>query len=205
MATPYPVFKSNSSVFLALAGLILISAISAGYFFFNATPGVGGPAQITSIAILPFNQIGENADEKMGLGMADTLISRLSSQDQVSISPTSTVVKFIEEGRDNPIEIGKELKVDAVLTGTIQREDGNVRVTVQLIDVADKTPIWSDKFDAVFSNMFTLQDNISEKVAKKLAIELQEVSNASSADETSRDVKSTFLIQNSFAASPNYY
>ena len=129
----------------------------------------------------------------------------MEAQDQVSISPTSTVVKFIEEGRDNPIEFGEELNVDAVLIGTIQREDGNVRVTVQLISVADKTPIWSDKFDAVFSNMFTLQDNISEKVAKKLSLELPETSKASSRDESPNDVKTTLLFQNSFTTSPDSY
>ena len=107
-------------------------------------------------------------------GIADTLISKLGNQGDVSVSPTSTIIKFIEKGTDNPIEIGEQLGVDAVLTGTIQRENDTVRVNVQLISVREKTPTWSDKFDEKFSNIFALQDKISELVAKRLAIKLNE-------------------------------
>ncbi|NNF00066.1 MAG: hypothetical protein HKN25_13675 [Pyrinomonadaceae bacterium] len=195
----------DSSFLLTIVGLITVTALAAGYFFFSSQNGVTDPAEISTIAILPFTQIGEEKDEKLGLGMADTLISRLGSQDRVSISPTSTVVKFIEEGRGNPIEIGEELNVDAVLTGTIQREDGNVRVTVQLISVADKSPIWSDKFDAVFSNMFTLQDNISEKVAEKLSLKLNEPKSALSREDEAAKFESALLFRNSFTARPDSY
>ena len=84
LATPFPIIKTNSSIFLALAGLILASALFAGYFFFNTTPGLTNVAEIKSIAILPFNQIGENKDENMGLGMADNF----------NISPWKPKIKF---------------------------------------------------------------------------------------------------------------
>ena len=158
-----------------LFGVLLLGVVSAlGYFAFIRPPGISTTAEIKSIAILPFNQIGDAPDQKLGLGLADTLISKLGNQNKISVSPTSTIIKFFEKGTDNPIEIGEQLGVDAVLTGTIQRENETVRVNVQLISVKEKTPKWSDKFDAEFSDIFSLQDKVAEQVANRLAIKLGE-------------------------------
>jgi len=80
-------------------------------------------------------------------------------------------VKILGKSVDS-IKIGEELDVDAVLTGTIQTENGSVRVNVQLIGVDSKKPLWSDKFDIEFSDVFSLQNRVSEKLAKKLSLKL---------------------------------
>ena len=103
---------------------------------------------------MPFKQIGEKPNEKLALGMADTLISNLSNQKKIAISPTTTIIKFLDEEAENPITIGEKLEVDAVMVGTIQREDETVRVNIQIISVKDKIPVWSEKFDSTYSNIF---------------------------------------------------
>jgi len=157
-----------------LGGILIVILAAFSFYFFRKPNQTLNVSNIESIAILPFSQIGDNGDKKLGLGLADTLISRLGNQKQISISPTSTIIKFLEKGTDNSIEIGEKLGVDAVLTGTIQRDADNVRVNVQLINVRKKIPLWSDKFDAKFSNIFALQDTVSEQVAAKLSLKLSD-------------------------------
>ena len=123
-----------------------------------------------SIAVLPFSQIGGGSDDKLGLGIADTLISKLGNQQKVLISPTSTIIRFADKGVGDPIEIGKKLGVDAVLVGTIQKHKEIVRINVQLINVENGVSLLTDKFDEKFVNIFSLQDEIASKVSKKLVL-----------------------------------
>lgn len=157
-------------VFVASLAIILTAFLLA--VLLRPSSGDKTLSEIRSISILPFKQIGDGKDDKFGLGLADTLISRLSHQDEIKFSPTAMIARYSESGSEDSISIGRQLNVDAVLTGTIQRENGSVRVNVQLISVANKTRLWSDKFDVKFSDVFSLQDQVSEELAQKLSIGL---------------------------------
>jgi tetratricopeptide (TPR) repeat protein len=74
--------------------------------------------------------------------------------------------------KQDSVAAGREQKVDAVLEGNIQRSGDKVRVTVRLVRVADSEPIWTDQFDARMTDIFTVQDSISERVASALAVKL---------------------------------
>jgi DNA-binding winged helix-turn-helix (wHTH) protein/TolB-like protein/Tfp pilus assembly protein PilF len=125
-----------------------------------------------SIAVLPFKTLkGEGSDEYLGLGMADALISKLSNLHQVVIRPTSAVVKYAGAGQD-PLAAGRELGVDSLLDGMIQRSDNRIRVTVQLVRVSDGAPLWSEKFDEKFTDIFALQDTIAAQVTEALMLKL---------------------------------
>jgi len=67
---------------------------------------------------------------------------------------------------------GEELKVDVLVDGKLQRDGDRIRLSVQLVRVGDQTPLWADKFDTQFKDIFAVQDAISEKVAKALALTL---------------------------------
>ena len=128
---------------------------------------------VKSLAVLPFKSLGENhsTDEYLGLGMADATIIKLGGLRHLVVPPTSTVFKYA--GRRNDIlAIGRKLGVEAVLDGTIQRAGGRVRVTVQLIALSDGKTLWSGKFDEQFTDIFRLQDSISEQVAGALALRI---------------------------------
>lgn len=85
--------------------------------------------------------------------------------------PTSAVVKYAGQGHD-PLAAGRELGVDAILDGSVERADDRIRVTVQLIRVSDGTPSWANQFDEKFINIFALEDSISEQVTRALMLEL---------------------------------
>jgi len=126
--------------------------------------------RLQSMAVLPFTPVGlEGGDEYLALGLADALITRLSSLRQVVLRPTSAVRSYADQQANSVIEVGRSLRVDAVLEGTIRRFGERVRVTVQLVDVADGRPIWAEKFDESFTDILSIEDKISAQVASALA------------------------------------
>src|SRR5262249_35841901 len=108
--------------------------------------------------------------DTLGLGMADVLITRLASLAQIVVRPTSAVVKYA--AAPDPRQAGRELQVDAVLEGRIQKVDQRVRATVQLLGVADGAALWSEAFDAAQTHIFDVQDAIAERVAQALTVRL---------------------------------
>ena len=129
-------------------------------------------ATVRSLAVLPFKPIGAGEeDEYLGLGMADALITKLSNIREINIRPTSAVRKYDAPEQD-PVAAGRELRVEAVIEGSVQRVGDRIRVTVQLVSVRDGTPLWAEKFDEHFTNIFAVQDRISEQVARALTLTL---------------------------------
>ena len=121
-----------------------------------------------SIAVLPFKTIGaDNQDDLLGLGMADAMIIKLSRLDQLTVLPTSSVFRFQDRDKD-AVQILRELGVEGILDGTVQRDGDWIRVSAQLIRLRDGKTVWSGKFDERYSSIFNLQDSVSEQVAVSL-------------------------------------
>ena len=124
-----------------------------------------------SIAILPFRPLeAAPQDEYLGLGLTDALITRLSNLHKIIVRPVSAVRKYAKA--DDPIAAGRQLAVQSVLEGSIQRSADRTRVTVRLLRVADGELLWGGEFDEKFTDMFTVEDSISQKVANALTINL---------------------------------
>jgi len=131
-----------------------------------------GQAAIQSLAVLPFQTLGaKNGDEYLGLGMADALITRLGNTGKIIVRPTSSIQKYANQDL-SPQAAGQEQGVDAVLDGRIQRQDDRVRLTVQLIRVRDGEQLWGETFDKEFTNIFALEDALSERVAQSIRLQL---------------------------------
>jgi DNA-binding winged helix-turn-helix (wHTH) protein/TolB-like protein/Tfp pilus assembly protein PilF len=163
----------HGSALMVMAGLLMVIALIAAlvHFRISSRSKERGPA-VSSLAVLPFKMIGgEGNDDRLGLGMTDALITRLGNLKQVSVRPTNSVRNFASPGQD-PLAAGRELKVEAVLDGNIQRVGDHLRLTAQLLNVRDGAPLWSGKFDERFNNVFAAQDVISERVAEALALRL---------------------------------
>jgi TolB-like protein/Tfp pilus assembly protein PilF len=122
--------------------------------------------------VLPFNALGENGHEPyLGPGLADALITKLSSISKITVLPTTAVLKYTG-GKQNPLDAGRELGVDTVLDGHVQRLDERIRVTVQLVRLRDGKTLWAEKFDEKFTDVFAVQDSISEQVTRALMLKL---------------------------------
>lgn len=153
---------------LGLAAILL--AVSAFFVF--------GPARVTeaerpvrSIAVLPFKTLNSAGNDYLGLGMAEVLVTRLSGIRQLAVQPTNTVRRFHAPEAD-PVSAGRALKVDAVLEGAIQQAGERLRVTARLLSVPDGRALWTGKFDERFTDIFQVQDSISDQVTEALALTL---------------------------------
>jgi len=125
-----------------------------------------------SIAVLPFKPLlAASRDESLEIGMADTLITKLGNLRQIIVRPVSAVRKYAGLEQD-PVAAGREQRVAAVLDGTIQKSGERIRVTVRLLSAADGQQLWADKFEEEFTDIFSLEDSISERVAAALAVTL---------------------------------
>jgi DNA-binding winged helix-turn-helix (wHTH) protein/TolB-like protein/Flp pilus assembly protein TadD len=164
-------FKRGTILLLLVTGCAAVAALLYLWLSQAGKPSVKGSVA-GSIAVLPFKPLGaESGDELLGLGMADATIIKLSNLQQLPVLPTSAIFKYTGREHD-PAAIGQELGVETVLDGTVQHAGDRVRVTVQLISLRQGRTLWSGKFDEQFTNIFAVQDSISEQVAQALALQL---------------------------------
>ncbi len=139
-----------------------------GYRFLGAARAQAAAAP-RSLAVLPFRSLaGDEADDALGLGMADALITRLAATGRVAVRPTGTVRRFAQ-GDVDPVAAGRQLEVDAVLDGRLQRSGSRLRLTLQLVSVGGGAPLWADRFDEEFTHLFAVEDKVAERVAAALA------------------------------------
>jgi TolB-like protein/Tfp pilus assembly protein PilF len=128
------------------------------------------------LAILPFENLGEADDEYFADGITEELISKLTRIDQLGVIATTSVMYYKET--EKPVEvIGKELGVDYILEGSIRWQrlsdtQNRVRITPQLIRVADRTHLWADTYQRDMTDIFVIQEEIAEQVARALDITL---------------------------------
>src|SRR5205085_5699553 len=132
--------------------------------------GISSVSSSKTIAVLPFMPlVAEYRDAALEMGMADTLIARLSNIREVVVRPINSVRKYAELDQD-PLAAGQELGVESVLEESIQRWGNYIRVTVRLVNVPTGASLWTGTFDERFTNIFAVQDAIAEKVAGALAL-----------------------------------
>ncbi|MGH9846453.1 MAG: tetratricopeptide repeat protein, partial [Blastocatellia bacterium] len=164
--------KRRPGLAVSLITLLLIGAAGAiNSWSLKRQPAAPG-AVIKSIAVLPFKPLAASGrDEALELGMADTLITRLSNLRHLIVRPTSAVRKYTALDQD-PLAAGREQKVDAVLESSFQRLGEKIRVTVRLVNVSDGSALWAYQCDEYCTNIFAAQDAITEKVARALMPEL---------------------------------
>ncbi len=157
------------------AVLIVSLALAVAAFLISRVlnkPEQAAGQAIKSIAVLPFKSFGaDDADEYLGVGIAETLTTRLSSLKLLAVRPSSAVLKYATSEKETVVA-GQELKVDSVLEGSIRRLGERIRVTVRLVSVSDVSLLWADHFDENFTDIFKVEDSISTKVAAALALKL---------------------------------
>ncbi|HVF46111.1 MAG TPA: winged helix-turn-helix domain-containing protein [Pyrinomonadaceae bacterium] len=153
--------------------LVLLAVAVGGFLLWTGVQQSSTDKRIQSLAVLPFKPlVKDHRDESLELGMADTLILKLNGGDQISVRPLATVRRFASIDQD-PIKAGRVLGVDAVLDGSIQIVNDRVRISAKLFRVTDGKQLWSGQYDERSSDIFALQDSISERVASALQATLR--------------------------------
>ena len=168
LALPTPARSRRKQIILATGATVLVLALSAGWWWRERTAAQASH----SLAVLPFQPLGEGTDsDHLGLGIADAVITKLSNFPQLPVRPTDVVVRYSDPKAD-AMAAARELGVDSVLTGKIQKSGTRLRVTVQLVEAPSGHSLWAQTFDEDYTSIFGIEDSISEKVAQALALRL---------------------------------
>jgi len=165
--------KARRGVWAALAALVVL----AGYFVVDQVvlPEPEAEGWTNSVAVLVFRDLSPGKDQDYFCeGMTDEIIGRLSTINNLKVTSMQSMLRFKDTDL-SMIEIGKELKVDNILEGNIQRVGEMVRVRAQLIRVEDDAHLWSKRYErevADLSNIFDIQDDISRAIAGVMEVTL---------------------------------
>jgi TolB-like protein len=158
------------------AVLVAVAALAAGgtYWLRQRSNGGGGGGE-RKIAVLPFENAGSSDDEYFAEGMTDEVRSRLSTIRGIRVTARTSSAQYRRSTK--PLrQIGRELEVQYLLTGTVRWSKTNgvnrVRVTPELIEVANEDQRWSEPYDTVMSDVFAIQANIASRVAEALNVAL---------------------------------
>ena len=181
MARRLPAFVRRPVTGLVLAGMALSALVLGANVYFKGestattpTPDQAAIRSIKSIAVLPPKPLsGEAENASLSLGVADALITRLGGLRKIVVRPTSGIIRYVDNNQD-AVNAGRTLGVDAVIDGTLQRDNARVRVTLRLINVANGKQLWAANFDEANSDIFKLQDSISQQTAGALFTNLSQ-------------------------------
>jgi DNA-binding winged helix-turn-helix (wHTH) protein/TolB-like protein/tetratricopeptide (TPR) repeat protein len=158
---------------LALASSVAAGLGGIGWWASHRARTVDTAAQLSTLAVLPFKPlVAEGRDELLEVGMADSLIARLSTVPGLVVRSVGSVRRYAGAEQD-PLRAARELDVAWIVDGSLQRRGDQLRVTARLLRTADGGAAWSGSFDEKFTGVFDVQDLISARVAQVLAPTLE--------------------------------
>ncbi len=172
--------KNRSRRNLVVAGLALLAVAVALIAWTRPwaiyTDALGEKSITTldkpSIAVLPFtNMSGNEAEEYFADGMTDDLITDLSKISGLLVIARNSVFAFKGKAVNIP-DVGRQLGVRYVLEGSVRRAGGRIRINAQLIVVETGHHLWAERYDREYSDIFTVQDEVIEKIVKAMAVRL---------------------------------
>ncbi len=165
-----------------VAALIVLLLVVMGVWVVKSRQGspASGPPQATAksglrtVAVLPFRDLAaQEKNQVWGIGMADAIISRMATLQNLAVRPTSSVLKYVQAPAD-PAQVAQELDVESVLEGTFQRVGDVMRVSVLLSDPKSRTTRWAHRYDLRTNDMLKFQDEVAQKVVEGLSVSVTE-------------------------------
>ena len=161
---------------ILIASAVVVMLFVAGFVytrFIRQRLLAAPPSEVRSLAVLPLENLsGDPSQEYFADGMTDALITDLAKIGALRVVSRPTVMQY--KGIRKPLtQIGQELKVDAILTGTVMRSGEQVRISVQLFQIAtEENRLWADSYDRDFRDMLALQRDVTQDIVSKIRIKL---------------------------------
>jgi DNA-binding winged helix-turn-helix (wHTH) protein/TolB-like protein/Flp pilus assembly protein TadD len=164
---------SNKRRLALVASVVMGFAGIGGWWVSRRASSVDTATPLSTLAVLPFKPLASDArDELLEVGMADSLIARLSTVPGLVVRSIGSVRRYGGAEQD-PLHAARELDVAWIVDGSLQRRGDQLRVTARLLRAADGAATWSGSFDEKFTGVFDVQDAISGRVARVLAPRLE--------------------------------
>ena len=167
-----------SGIELILLAVVLALAGAAVWWVRDDSPDQRADAQPVisvgrnSIAVLPFLDLSPGKDhEYFSDGITEEILNALARVERLRVASRTSSFSF--KGRNVPIdEVGKRLRVQHVLEGSVQRSGERIRVTAQLVDAANGYHLWSERYDRELQDIFAVEDEISRAIVQSLEVEI---------------------------------
>jgi TolB-like protein len=176
---PLPALLGRRSALVTAALVVLGLGLGAGWFL-KPAPAVEPaallpgdlPAPERSVAVLPFADLSEGSDQKwFADGLAEEILNRLARLGELRVSARNSSFRFEDRALDVR-EIGRQLAVANVVEGSVRRDGNRLRIGVQLIRTTDGFHLWSQSYDRHLDDVFAVQADIAENIARALDVVL---------------------------------
>ena len=154
--------------FALAAAVLLITITTTGYFFF----GRNTAARARSLAVLPFNNAGNNPDlEYLSDGLSESLTNNLAPVPGLTVIARYSSFRYKGKQAD-PQEVGKSLGVDAIVTGSVNKVGDSYLISIELINALDRSHIWGKQYNRKSADLLMVQSEISREIADELRLRL---------------------------------
>ncbi len=155
----------------ALVGVVVVLVVAAGaaggYYFTHQAPRA-----IDSVAVLPLANATANSEmDYLADGITEGVINHLSRLPQLRVMARSTVFRF-RQAQQDPIQIGRELKVAAIIMGRLSQHGDTVNVETEMVDVSNGSQIWGEQYRRKASEIATVEDDIASDISGQLRLKL---------------------------------
>jgi len=169
-----PTVRWVLGVGLCLAGGLIAWFLFSGHegYLLNQRAIEAVPTE-KSIAVLPFENISPNKDDSyFADGVQDEILNNLAKIAQLKVISRTSVMQYRADTKRDLRQIAAALGVANVLEGAVRRDGNRVRVTTELIDAHTDNTIWADTYDRDLTDIFAIQSEVSQTIAKKLTVAL---------------------------------
>jgi eukaryotic-like serine/threonine-protein kinase len=158
---------------IAILAALLLTVLIASVIGIRSYLGAGnGDGPIESIAVLPFENANHDADtEYLSDGVSESIINNLTQLRHLRVMARSSVFRYKGKQID-PLAVGHELGVRAVLTGRISQRGDNLFISTELLDVRDNRQLWGEQYNRKLADALAVQQDISREIADRLKLEL---------------------------------
>jgi eukaryotic-like serine/threonine-protein kinase len=154
---------------IATVSLLVVGLIAIGFYLSHT---VKNSEPIDSIAVLPFENTSHDPNiDYLSDGITENIIYRISQISSLKVMARSTVFRYKEKQID-PQKVGRELKVRAVMTGTVKKLGDSLVVGAELMRVADGSELWGQQYNRKVADLLPLQQEISQEISDKLRVKL---------------------------------
>ena len=163
-------FALTRSIPLILAGILIVAAVS--YLLFFRKSSTPSPTGIKSLAVLPLEDLSaDSSQDYFADGITESLITDLARIGALRVISRPLVMRYKDTNKSVP-EIGRELNVDAVVTGSVQRSDGRIKFAVQLINAATNQDLWKNTYEKDQSDVLALQKEVARDVVNNINVQV---------------------------------
>ena len=167
VAAAEPVRRKSWTLVGVVVALVVAAGAAGGYYFTHQAPRA-----IDSVAVLPLANATANSEmDYLADGITEGVINHLSRLPELRVMARSTVFRF-RQAQQDPIQIGRELKVAAIVMGRLSQHGDTVNVETEMVDVSNGSQIWGEQYRRKASEIVTVEDDIASDISGQLRLKL---------------------------------